>query len=73
MELRVISWAGAFGDQWCVVREDGRIVFSDPNIRVCLRWVRTWGATLGQTKRGMELAPRWRTPWSTLPPTGVQS
>lgn len=57
MDFRIRCWSNAFHGCWVVVREDGRVMHGSESVKECLRWVRTWGDTLGQERAGIELPP----------------
>jgi hypothetical protein len=44
MSYTITTTLGRDGDYWQVVRDsDGVKVMSSPDVKLCLRWVKTWG------------------------------
>ena len=55
MGFRVRCWADAFNGCWVVVRDDGRVLHASESVRECLKWVKTWGPSIGQERAGIPL------------------
>jgi hypothetical protein len=56
VSFRVVSFADAFAGKWLVIREhDMRLMTEKTDPREALRWISTWGDSVGVRKNGRPL------------------
>lgn len=61
--LAIRTWSHVHAGKWLVIRvSDLRVVYESYDALRCLRWVDTWGESLGLTKRGTPLSTKVRLP-----------